>query len=190
MQLYLQSNNVQVKMRVPGNSRLQSEKLWMVISARTAILFTAPLNFKNRDSLDMTFPLKDLPSGICYATVLNERGETLSERLFTNHEMPAVKMGISKSGDKFNTRSPIQLEISLRDEQDKPLAGDFTITVVNKKFHSTLLPVVPITSYLLIQSDLIDHSIPEGLTGPSLDLFLITQKNNRMNWKDLLSKND
>jgi hypothetical protein len=138
----------------------------------------------------MRFPLKDLPAGICYATVLNEQGETVAERLFSGNEVPQIRTAIARSENTFNTRSSVQLQVSLRDELDHPLAGDFTISVVNRKYFNEWVPPVSITPYLLFQSDLDEYPIPETLTGSSLDLFLITQKNTRLNWKDIVLKDD
>jgi len=190
MQLSFEPSEVKVNLSVPDESKLRSENLWIAISARSQVYFTAPLDFKSKESVSMGFPLNKLPAGICYATVLNERGETLAERLFTGNTAPEVKTEIARSKNRYNTRSSIQLQVILRDELDKPLAGDFTISVVNRKFYNEHVSPVSITSYLLFQSDLVEKSMPKGITGASLDLFLITQKNHRLIWKDLVSKDD
>ena len=65
MQLSLKENDVSVKLSVPENSKLRSQNLWIAISAKSEIHFTAPLNFRKQEFLTLKFPFKDLPAGIC-----------------------------------------------------------------------------------------------------------------------------
>jgi len=188
MDLTIEQTTARLKVNVPRNSKLKSENLWMVVAARSEIYFTAPMKFENNDNLTATFPLKELPQGICYATILTEQGDVLAERLFTVENGQDVEATIVKERTSYNTRSKINFQIHLNDALQNTLGGEFSISVVNKKYHNKLVPPVSIKDYLLYNSDLAEGTLSQSHSRADQNVFLITQRNDRINWKEVWSE--
>jgi hypothetical protein len=183
LQLFKEVMPAKLEVRIPSDSKLKNENLWMVITSRSEILFSAPLQFGDKEMLSVQFPQQELPPGICYATIFNERGEVMAERLFTNNSTQEINAEIRKEKSVFDTRELINLQVSVKNQLGNPVPGEYVVSVVNKRFKSNLVNQVPITHYLLIHSDL--PAMPAAQTDADRDLLLMTQKNVRINWRSI-----
>jgi len=188
MRLSRDNGEGKLELHTPTDSKLRSENLWMVISAHSRVYFTAPLYFGNSKTLLMKFPINDLPEGICYATVFNDQGKVLAERVFLGNSATKVQTTISLDKAKYDTRSMVDMQVSLKDESGKPLQGNLSISVVNKKFLTKLILPSSIKQYLNIDSEMGRKQLPGNLGDSDIDLFLITQKNIRINWQQVWSE--
>lgn len=172
---------VKVDIRTPRESAYRNADLWLVIAARSEIYFSAPVRFDDRELVTVQFPLKELPPGICYATLFSEQGEVLAERMFMRYP-PEIKATIAKSQITYNTRSTVDLKVSLKDSLGNPVSGEFAISVFDKRFLSNQLEGPQIDKYLYLNSEILDLSLKNGCSAEDLDLLLITQKNKRLDW--------
>lgn len=170
-----------VDIRTPRESKYRNADLWLVITARSEIYFSAPVRFDDRELVTVQFPLKELPAGICYATLFSEQGEVLAERMFMCY-LPEIKASITKSQITYNTRSTVDLKVSLKDPLGNPVSGEFAISVFDKRFLSNQLEGPQIDQYLYLNSEILDLSLKNGYSEEDLDLLLITQKNKRLDW--------
>jgi hypothetical protein len=177
-----------LELHTPQGSKVRSENLWMVISAHSRVYFTAPLYFENSKSLLMRFPINDLPEGICYATIFNDQGKVLAERVFLGNPNSKVQTTISLDKAQYDTRSMVDMRVSLKDESGNPLQGNLAISVVNKKFLTKLISPSSIKQYLNIDSEMGRKQIPGNLDDSEIDVFLVTQKNIRINWQQVWSE--
>ncbi|MEY4930199.1 MAG: hypothetical protein RI909_923, partial [Bacteroidota bacterium] len=173
-----------VDIRTPRESPSRKDNLWLVITSRSEVYFSAPVRFDDRDLIAVQFPSKELPDGICYATLFNEQGSALAERLFVGNPSRKVKTAISKNQKIYNTRSGVDLQVSLKDELGNPIQGEFAVSVFNQRLFTNQIPPATIDQYLNVRADGIDHGYSSA---EDLDLLLITQKNKRLDWKAIMS---
>lgn len=177
---------VKVDVRVSRASKYRKSDLWLVVSARAEVYFSAPVRFDDRELITVQFPTKELPPGICFATLFNEQGIVLAERLFMIHPKPEVNTTVTKIGQTFDTRSTVDLKVSLKDSLGNPLSGEFAISVFDKQFFNKQLGALQIDQYMYLNSEIPDNNGNRNYLPEELDLLLITQKNKRLDWKEIL----
>lgn len=187
MQLFLQQSPARIELRRPNNSKLQSDNLWMVISARSAIYFKVPVKFDNKELLSVQFDQNELPSGICYATIFNDRGEVVAERMFSANKRNELIVELNKDKSVYNSREQVNLKLNLKNKLGNPVSGEFSVSVLNKKFSNDFAGPVSISNYLLSDTDI--GTAVNDLSTEELDLFLITRKNIRMHWDKIIKGN-
>lgn len=178
---------VKVDIRTPPESAYKNADLWLVIAARSEIYFSAPVRFDDRELVTVQFPLKELPPGICYATIFSEQGEVLAERMFMRYP-PEINTTITKSQITYTTRSTVDLKVSLKDSSGNPVSGEFAISIFDKRFLSNQLEGPQIDQYLYLNSEILDLSLKNGYLAEELDLLLITQKNKRLDWNAIMKE--
>ncbi len=177
---------VKVDLKTPRESKYRKDNLWLVVTARSEVYFSAPVRFDDRELITVQFPSKELPPGICNATLFSEQGVILAERLFLNHPTSEVKTTIAKSAQTYNTRSNVDLKVSLKDTLGNPLSGEFAISVYDKRFVGNQLGVPQIDQYLYVSSEIPEIKGNRSYSSEELDLLLITQKNKKLEWKAIL----
>jgi hypothetical protein len=177
---------MKVEIRAPRDSKSRKEDLWLVVTARSEVYFSAPVRFDERDLITVQFPSKELPTGICYATLFDEQGEVLAERLFMSNSIPEVRTTIVKNQKVYNTRSNVELQVSLKDPLGNPIQGEFAISIFSQKLFGSQRANAQMDRYLYVNSEVTGkrHYSPD-----ELDLFLITQKNKRLDWKTIKAGN-
>lgn len=186
LQLSTNSSPAKIELRKPQNSKLSSNRFWMSISARSEIYFAAPIVFADKNMLTVQFDYEQLPTGICLATLFNEQGAVLTERVFMKKEKP---LQVTVQGNSpAKTRGKVELDVSLKDFSGNPLSGDFSISVINKNFSPGFLQPSSIERYFNLDSDLKNSS--GFLSEKSLDHFLITQQNTRLPWNKIWKREE
>ena len=178
---------VKVDIRSPRESKLRKSNLWLIITAHSEVYFSAPVRFEDRELITVQFPSKDLPPGICNATLFNEEGEVLAERIFKTNSLPEIKVNVTKSQAVYNTRSDVEMRIAVNDLLGNPLQGSFAISILNQRLFNSKSLGYPIEHYMYVTSDVPD--LIETDTAGALDVWLITQKNKRLAWKEILEGN-
>ena len=173
-----------VDIRTPRESKFRKDNLWLVITSRSEVYFSAPVRFDDRELITVQFPSKELPAGICYATLFNEQGDVLAERLFVGNPSQKIKTTISKNQKTYNTRSGVELQVSLKDDLGNPIQGEFAVSVFFQRLFTNQIPTSTIDQYLQVKADGVDH---DYFSAEEPDLLLITQKNKRLDWKTILN---
>lgn len=177
---------IKLDIRTPQESKYRRDDLWLVVTARSEVYFSAPVRFDDRELITVQFPSKELPSGLCLATLFNEQGVPLAERLFLSHPSSKVKTTITRSGEAYRTRSNVDLKVSLKDTLGNPLTGEFAISIFSKRIFGDQLEVPQIDQYLYVNSEIPCIEGNRNYSAEELDLLLITQKNKRLDWKAIL----
>lgn len=186
IQLNTAASPARLNLNIPTNSKYRSSKLWMIIAARSEIYFAAPVVFSEGNNISIQFANDQLPTGICYATLFDDAGVVMAERLFAVENNKTV-VNIDVQDSPFKTREKIKLSVNLKDESGNLVSGYFSIAVINRKFVQEFLPPTSIINYLTIHSDI--YSLKNFYSNEILDEFLITQKNARLPW-DKIWKGD
>ena len=141
-------------------------------------------------------PKKRFPTGILQLTLFSDLYEPVAERLvFINHS-DHLKINVISDKTSYVKREKVKLSVEVRDAQDKPVVGSFSLSVL----HGNSVPfaeddVVTIQSNLLLTSDIKGY-----IESPNyyftdinqeklnhLDNLLLTQGWRRFNWKSLLA---
>ncbi len=180
-----------MKVAVDASSDLinQQERLSLVVTSRSEIYYSAPFKFGDSELVNIQLPVKDLPRGIAYITLFDEKGNVLAERLINHHINPQVSIELIKSQSSYGNRSPISLDVVLKDELGNPVNGNFAISVVKENlFHDQSLDI-SIEDYLYLYSDISTRKSLKGFTPEQIDLFLMTQKNSKIDWPKILTGN-
>lgn len=189
MRLSALQDLIKLDIRTPRESKSRGENLWLVVSARSEVYFSAAVRFDDRELITVQFPSAELPAGICYATLFTEQGEVLSERMFAVKSSSEVKAGVEKNQLTYTPRSPVELKVSLKDQLGNPIQGEFAVSVYNQKLFNTQLAAPQIDQYLYVKSDLPDFNGMDSYSEKDLDLLLITQRNKRLDWKEIYEGN-
>ena len=157
-----QSNAVALK-AVIRNNKLQitvnkSEStpfsdLYLIIHSRGSIVYA---NVYDIEKNFITFDTSIFPSGINHILLMTKDFQIVSERLvfLLNNDQGVASFQTQK--DAYRKREQVQAEIQLKDEEQQPLKGNFSIAVTNDR------EVIPdttssILSEILLNSELRGH---------------------------------
>ena len=177
---------IQVVVGASKAVREQKENLWIVVSAQSEIFYSAPFKFGEAEQVTVQLPAKDLPTGFALITLFNDKGAVHAERLFFNQSKNQVTVQLDKNKSSYINRSPVTLDLQIKDDLGNPIQGNFSISVLNRKLLKSVNTGFSIASYLQLYSDLPTHEDLSGFTGKELDLFMITQRKSRTDWASIL----
>lgn len=123
----------------------------------------------------------DLPPGIIQVLLLDQELNILSERLFFNTHNMQVETRLVTNKKEYNPRQHVSTGVDITDKNNKPLSGNFSVSVTND---NDLPPdtVMNIMSYLLLSSEIKGYiESPEQYIGDNKntlfkqDLLMLTQ---------------
>jgi len=166
------------------SSVYQGKELYLVITARGKIQFTAAVEHIYRDSLEVK--TVDLPAGLAKVSVLETSGKVLASRDFYN-DRDQVVVAIQSDQPLYHTRDRIKLDISITDHEGKPVEGEFSV----RALHTDLFKDERSTTFrdeLLLSDVTLPYTINRTHEHwqSSLDNFLITARE-EMPWATILS---
>jgi len=100
-------------------------------------------------------PKSKFPDGIAQFTLFSAKGEPLNERLVFIQNPAKLNLSIDLGGARFATRGKMKINVGAKNEQGRPVFGNFSVAVVDE----TKVPVdesleSTIFSNLLLTSDL------------------------------------
>lgn len=125
--------------------------LYLVVHVRGDLRFFVPLtNEKNEGKIDTGI----LPDGIAHFLLVDASGIPLSERLLFIRHPEAAKLHVETDRSKYSRRDSVKMQISLADVEEKPLVGNFSISVTDNSYVRQDTTVDHIVSALLLTSDL------------------------------------
>ena len=137
---------------------------------------------------------EELPDGVAQFTLFSDQGEPLCERLvFVDHPDNDAQVFLNTIKDNFGTKKKVDVDITLLDAKDKPLQGDFSISVFPLA-HQLQTGTTDLKSWLLLNSDLGATVSDPGFffkdgskrTRLLLDALLLTHGWRRFVWKEML----
>lgn len=116
---------------IPQKSALKKKNLYLVVTNRKKIAYSAPVAFSETGQFQVTVPGESLKNGLCQATVFDDEGDVLAERIFLANQIQVVA-SIETSAKIVAPREKVDVEFILRDKVGNPLQGDFSISVFQK----------------------------------------------------------
>ena len=156
------------------------EGLRLVVHVRGVVMFAEEWD-KNNDVIN--FDRKMFPTGIVHLLLTDSRRNILSERLvFSLQDGDFGNTVVDADKKEYSKRERINMSIHVTDKQNRPLRGNFALSVVDG-LYSLPDTTADILSSLLISSELKGHiESPASYFGMSpkrtlmaLDLLMMTQ---------------
>jgi hypothetical protein len=149
----------------------------------------------NRQLTSFWLQKSAFPSGIVQFTLFSNNGEPLNERLAFVKIRDRMQLKLSSAKASYKSKERVEIELESRDKNDKMVAGNFSVTVVDEskvpmdedKEHT-------IFSDLLLTSDLKGYvekpnyyfSKETEEVNKALDNLMLTQGYRRFAWKELV----
>jgi len=145
--------NSKLQIAVIKSESASFPELYLLIHSRGSIIYAKPLD-SAKDYI--TFDTSVFPSGVNHILLLTKDLQIISERLVF---LLSDDQGVASFQTQKNTyqkREPVQAEIQLKDEEQHPLKGNFSVAVTSDR------EVIPdstsgILSGILLSSELRGH---------------------------------
>ena len=150
----------------------------------------------NKKAFLVNIPRNKFPDGIVQFTIFDEKLTPRAERVAFINSVKSLTINILADKKQYKTREKVNVEIDVKDAENKPVKGNFSLVVsdakqvLEKPFEENIL------SYLLLSSDIkgnieqpnfyFDKSNVEAYK--KLDILMMTQGWRRFNWHDVFSE--
>lgn len=165
----------------------------LIAHIRGAVLFSQPWG----ESPGFLFEKDFFPAGIVHFLLIDKERNILSERLvFSSQKSSFANVYVTPGKDTYQTRDRVSLRIKVTDENEVPLSGNFSISVVDKKDVS-LDTSTSVVSTLLLSSELKGYiespmsyfQNDDKKMISALDVLMMTQGWRRYNVPEILKGN-
>ncbi|MGY4383468.1 hypothetical protein ACVWYN_000487 [Pedobacter sp. UYP24] len=136
----------------------------------------------------------DFPTGIAQFTLFNAAGEPLNERIAFIRSKDQLQLSLSTAKKTYKSKEAVELELEAKDKDDKPTAGNFSVTVIDEsKVPFEEERESTIFSNLLLTADLKGYverpnyyfTQDNGEVNKALDNLMLTQGYRRFSWKEI-----
>ncbi len=134
------------------------------------------------------------PTGIIQWTLLNEDEVELAERLVFVNRQKTLNVSIKTDKQQYKPREKVKMTITVKDENGKPAAGNFSLSVVDDNLVTFADDKQSnVIAYMLLESEL-KGTIEEPnfyfekdnqKAGQALDLLMMTQGWRKFEWKNI-----
>ena len=139
---------------------------------------------------------ENLPAGITSFSVVDSLGNVFCERLYFVKNSRLYNINISSDKNAYKSREEVKLNINISTEQQKPIKGDFAISITDNKLVVQDSMSTNIISHLLLTSDIkgyvespADFFTDNGISSiEKLDLLMLTQAWRRFDLTDYLKR--
>lgn len=184
--------NLRITMSSPSDYILPSG-VSLVAHIRGAVLYAQPWNDKRGYLFEKDF----FPAGIIHFLLIDKERNILSERLvFSSQGSTFANVEVTPDKPGYHPRNKINVDIKVTDEFGAPLAGNFSLSVVNKQ-EVVIDTTSSIISTLLLSSELkgyiespMSYLKQNDLDPPAaLDVLMMTQGWRRYNVPAILKGN-
>ncbi len=166
----------------------------LVAHLRGVVLYSQPWDEKRGY---LSFEKGFFPAGIVHLLLIDKDRNILSERLvFSNQNSTIARVNVTSDKTGYQTRDKINLKIQVTDENQTPLSGSFSISVVDKRdvaidttssIISTLLLTSELRGYIESPMSYLRNDAPKTIA--ALDVLMMTQGWRRYNVPDILRGN-
>ncbi|MBY0435171.1 MAG: hypothetical protein K2U26_13770, partial [Cyclobacteriaceae bacterium] len=182
---------VKIVITVPPNSNYRKQDLTLLLTIKGEVGYSAIARINEQNMAQIMMPQTELPEGTAQLTVFNDKGRLEATRLFYVPGAKKVKATITATNALVSTREKIPVTVSLSDEFGNPIAGEFSVSAVSKKFFDAD-GGQDFANYLNIASDFGNQSTMVRPTSvdrfDNMNQWLITKTWPRFNWETVLSE--
>lgn len=189
------SNKENVRVIVRHNKPESTKgELALFAHTRGEVAYAAKASLVKKTLL-FNIPRANLKDGISHITLFDEQGKPTAERLVFVNRTPLLDLQITSDKATYKPREKVELELTAKDAEGKPISGNFSIAVTDAGQVLEKEPYAAnIHSYLLLTSDLKgtveqpSYYFDKKNTNASsrLDILMMTQGWRRFDWNEVL----
>ncbi|HET7002684.1 MAG TPA: hypothetical protein VFI33_15275 [Puia sp.] len=188
----LKENNPQIAIRVQSSAALDQQDVYLFVHGSHHSLPVKKQKLVNRETIFEIKP-EEIEDGISRITLFDESGKTVCERLYFKY--PENKLQISASADQeYNTRSKIELNLSVTDQSGNPSSADISVAVyrLDSLQQPDELNILSYT-YLIAELGPVEHPsfyfMDHGETRvQEMDNLMLTHGWRRFVWQDVFTQ--
>jgi hypothetical protein len=178
-----------IRVATSKESTLIKKELFLVVTNRRKIAFSTPFMLNTNGTFELNLPLEGIRNGMSEATVFDNEGEVVAQRIFSVYKNP-ISATLESSSKLISTRENAEVGVSLKDNLGNPVQGYFSFSVyqsndLNSKGRSSFV------DELLYPSIVKDLNAVVHLTTRNkahlIDLLLASQKSGLLPWPELLN---
>ncbi|MBI3220282.1 MAG: hypothetical protein HYZ44_12285 [Bacteroidetes bacterium] len=179
----------------PLQSEFQKRESYLIVTNRRKIAFSTPIAFDPKGRFEVNLPKDAIKNGISYATVLDQKGTVISERVFFKYE-PTIVTTLTPLISEASPRKKITLDLSSKDVFGNSVQGDFSVSVYQKELfknsisHSFVEEVlVPYPYNSILTDDILRKELTEEKL-KFIDYALAGRSNASIPWSLILTSNN
>ena len=181
-------NMIDIYINSPLGSSYRNREIFVIFSAAGKVQQVLSVKQENQGVLKFGIAKEKLPAGANQVSVLTKKGELLASRNFYLEQRSIAKANFQITQTEFAVRDRVKLEILVSDENENPIEGEFSMSVLNstlfdQKNQNNLLDELTYSNFK--QKPAVNRS--DSAWREKFDLFLITA-NEQLPWKDILAK--
>lgn len=180
-----ENDDLQVRLYTAVDSKYINKDVFLVLTSRGRILYSASFNQSRSGVTTLNIPKGNIPEGIAHISLLNQGGETLTERDFYNESRGNLEVNVTLNKTTFKPREKVKLQFKVGG--DDISIKNTTLKVLNKPLFNDSFNTLndELNILTLIEDDfLIDRS--DSNWREVLDNNLIVH-GTTTNWKEILS---
>jgi hypothetical protein len=112
-----------------------NEKFFLIINNYKDIVFSTPLTLTTNESSDVLIPAKYF-EGDVVANIISDNGKVWSSMTIIANDNQAYNLTLNKSKIILNTREDATVNVSLKDVNNNPIEGQFSVRIIPEKLFS------------------------------------------------------
>lgn len=185
------NEEMQVKVQTAEN-----ESLTLVLQAQGKLIHTVSTSAKAGAHL-LKIPTQDAPMGVAQLTLFDRQERPHAERLVFLNKHKTLDIKITTNKNQYLPREKVRMNIEVKDENGKPVEGQFSVAVTDDKLLSYADDKQGrILAYMLLESDLKGEieepnfyfepaeKHPKKDQAIALDYLMMTNGWRRFKWKN------
>jgi TonB-dependent SusC/RagA subfamily outer membrane receptor len=188
------SNPKNLKTFVFRNTLTEPEDMILVAQCRGKVVYSARVQLTKPASA-ILIPKEGLPSGLIKLTLLTIQSRPVCERLLYNNLSQSPNVTFNLTQNTYVKRSKTTVEIQVSGPSGEPLAGEFSVAVLDKNQIKDHDDERHIRSYLMLESEVkgyVENPAAYFVAGDPkasvlLDLLLMTQGWRRYSWEQVFN---
>ena len=194
------NDTTKLNIRIATNEATLKEKqgtpFYIIGQNSGTVYFTTAGKLDNR-TYSIPVPKDRFPTGIAQFTLFTNNNEPQNERItFIQNKEDILDLNLTSTKATYAEKEKVTLQLTAKDNQNKPIAGSFSVTVynedttpTNENTESTILSDLLLTSDLQgnIEEPNYYFNNSESQTRADLDVLMLTQGYRRYNWQEATS---
>ncbi len=182
-----------IRLFVGHNLSNLTGQITIIGQARGKICYAAK-TVSTKKVLLMKIPKNKFPQGVTQFTVFDDKGVPQCERVVFFNKGKELNISILPNKNKYLSREKVTIDIDAKDEEGKPIEGDFSVSVSdgNQVLHAPFEE--NISTYLQLSSDLKGiieqpaYYFSQNNTDINrhLDILMMTQGWRRFKWSEVM----
>jgi hypothetical protein len=192
----MESDSLEISVAATNDIAQLNESYFLIGKARGIVCYAAILNFREGNLVKRKIAKSLFSSGITHFTLMTEKNQPLNERLVFIDNQDNLNIKFSTNKPDYGSRDNIALKLKVTDNNGKPIAGSFSLSVTDEaQVKTDSLTNENIITRLLLTSDLKGYIEEPGYyfylkaneAWLALDNLLLTQGWIGYNWQQVLN---